>query len=184
MSKKRIIFRIAIAVGLMVVLLVAMTSAVEAKRSRLELLSGTSNGYNLAGVSNDPDTGLPDPDVGWVSYRLPTKGDPNNIIINVKIHKGVPNIGPLEIELVTSAQIVSGGLDPSGNSRHGGIRTVIGTISTNAAGEGQSGDIVVDVRTLSNVSPSGLRTFAHVDVEGGPLLTNDYAATVLSWMQP
>lgn len=184
MSKKRTIFRIAIAVGLMVVLLVAMTSAVEAKRSRLELLSGTSNGYNLAGVSNDPITGLPDPDVGWVSYRLPTKGDPNNIIINVKIHNGVPNSGPLRIELVTAGPNPSGGLPPDGSAPHSGAINIIGIISTNAAGEAQSGAIVVDVTTLFNVSPSGQPTFAHVDVEGGPLPVNDYAATLISWMQP
>ncbi len=184
MSKKRIIFRIAIAVGLMVVLLVAMTSTVGAKRNRLELLSGTSNGYNLAGVSNDPITNLPDPDVGWVSYRLPTKGDPNHIMINVKIHKGIPNSGPLDIELVTSAQIVSGGLDPDGRPGHTGRPNIIGTISTNAAGEAQSGDIVVDVTTLFNVSPSGGFTYAHVDVEGGSLRPNDYAATLIYWEQP
>lgn len=184
MSKKRIIFRIAIAVGLMVVLLVVMTSAVGATRNRLELLSGTSNGYHLAGVSNDPLTGKPDPDVGWVSYRLPTKGDPNNIIINVKIHKGVPNSGPLTIELVTKATNPFGGLPPNGVGGHTGTINVIGTISTDAAGEAQSGDIVVDVTTLRDVSSSGLRTFAHVDVEGGPLPVNDYAATLLSWMQP
>ena len=178
MHKKQTLLRITIALGLVVVLLIAMTSVVGATRNRLELLSNTQNGYNLG----------TDPDVGWVSYRLPTPGDPTHIMINVKIHKGIPNSGPLDIELVTKGTDTGGGLPPDGSAGHTGYINIIGTISTNGAGEGQSGDIMVDVTTLGSVAPSGQVTYAHVDIEDNTfpyvIGNNNYAATLLSWTQP
>jgi hypothetical protein len=178
-----------------------------AGRTKVNVYDDTHNGWNV--TTPDPLTGGADPEIGFVNFR-PTIGcggggecDPNNIVVVVTLKKAAPNC-TLTVQLVTSSTDDGGGLAPDGN--HTGFINVIGTITTNSQGNGNTGAIVVDVGTLGGVAPSGQITYAHVDLEdlagtcveadGTPVENNEYGAsgerpgqglglpTNIHWVQP
>ena len=132
----------------------------DAGQTKINIYDNTHNGWNV--LTNDPDTGTPDPVIGFVNFRPTVPLDPSNIIVTVALKDGAPSC-TYNIELVTSGSDNRAGLQPDGT--HFGYINIIGTLTTNQNGIGNSGDIVVDVTGLSNIAVSGGITYAHVDLE-------------------
>ena len=101
------------------------------------------------------------------------------------------------VQLVTTGANPSGGLAP--DSGHTGFINVIGTLTTNGNGKGNSGALTVDTSTLAGTAPSGGFTYAHVDIEatgscteadGTSVANNEYGASAVAvadrihWQQP
>lgn len=156
------------------------TTPGNAGKTKVNIYDNTHNGWNV--TTADPVTGGPDPTVGFVNFRptIPCNGvtpecDPNNIVIVVALKKAAPDC-TLSIQLVTSATNPDAGLAPDG--AHAGFINTIGTVTTNSVGNGNSGAIVVDVRTLSGIAPSGQITYAHVDPEAFGACTEADGTTV------
>jgi hypothetical protein len=154
-----------------------------------------SGGWNV--TTNDPVTGGPDPVIGFVNFRPTVPGDADHVQVVVVLKNGAPNCD-YELQLVTFGSNTSGGLAPDGF--HNGDINVIGTLSTNAQGKGNSGAITVDVTTLGSVALSGGHTYAHIDLEdpdgdctesdGTSVANNEYGASAVDvdarmhWLQP
>jgi hypothetical protein len=174
------------------------TTPGEAGLTMVNIFDNTHNGWNVD--TNDPDTGDADPVIGFANFRPTVNGDPDNIIVVVKLMDAAPNCD-YDLELVTYGNNTDGGLAKDGN--HTGFPNPIGNMTTNGAGKGNSGAIVVNVSSLTWVADSGMDTYAHIDVEdydlncieedGSTVQINEYAATshdddipgtILHWTQP
>lgn len=97
-----------------------------------------------------------DPDIGNVQ-AVANPGGKERLIIQIHLQGAAPSC-ELEVELVTWTEASNGGLDGSG---HFGDITVLGTITTNAAGNGNA---------HFDVAPSGdgmadTEMFGHIDLE-------------------
>lgn len=142
--------------------------------------------YNIYDNTDDiwnVTVGTPDPVIGFVNFRPTLAGDPDQVHVVVALKDAAPNCD-FTVELVTSGTNTGAGLAPNGI--HTGFINNIGTISTNGAGKGNTGNITVDVTTLFGVAPSGRTTYAHVDLEpigqcreddGTFVVTNEYGAS-------
>jgi len=160
----------------------------EPGQTKVPIYDNTDNGWNV--TTNDPVTGGPDPEIGFTNFRPTVPGDPEHIIVVVNLQDGAPNC-TYTVELVTDGNSPDGGLPPDGN--HTGFINVIGELTTNGNGHGNSGALMVDVTTLSDVAAAGQRTYAHVDVEdyngtcveadGTSVATNEYGSPGVSWIQ-
>ena len=135
----------------------------QAGKTKVDLYDNTNNGWNV--TTSDPVTGGPDPVIGFVNFRPTVPGDPDHIVLVVVAKNAVPNC-TLTVELQTSRGTSTGGLPPDGN--HSGFNNVIGELTTNGQGKGNSGAITVDVTTLNGISTLGPFTYAHVDLEDSP----------------
>jgi hypothetical protein len=135
----------------------------EAGQTKVDIYDNTNNGWNV--TTNDPVTGGPDPVIGFVNFRPTVPGDPNHVLIVAAVKDAAPNC-TLLVQLQTSRGTSTGGLPPDGN--HSGFNNVIGELTTNGQGKGNSGAIEVDVTTLNGISTSGPFTYAHVDLEDTP----------------
>jgi len=135
----------------------------DAGQTKVNLYDNTNNGWNV--TTNDPVTGGPDPVIGFVNFRPTVPDDPDHIVIVVVAKKAAPNC-TLTVQLQTSRGTPTGGLPPDGG--HSGFNNVIGELTTNSQGKGNSGAIRVDVTTLNGISTLGPFTYAHVDVEDSP----------------
>lgn len=127
----------------------------EAGKTKVNLYDNTDDGWNVT-------VGDPDPVIGFVNFRPTVPGDPSHVVVVVKAKDAAPNC-TLTIELVTDGTDSDGGLGP--DEGHAGTPNVIGTLTTNKRGKGNSGAIKVDVTTLLGTAPSGQFTYAHVDPE-------------------
>ena len=147
-------------------------------------------------------TGTPDPVIGFVNFLAPSAADPNNLTLVVALKKAAPNC-TLTIEVVTDGTDPDGGL--GADSFNTGWITVVGTITTNGAGNGNTGAFTVDVRTIFG-TVAGEVNYAHIDLEpynvqcmekdGTAVWGNEYGAsssvmlasgatgTLFHWMQP
>ena len=122
----------------------------EAGQTKVDLYDNTNNGWNV--TTNDPVTGGLDPVIGFVNFRPTVPGDPNHVVIVVAAKGAVPNC-TLTVQLQTSRGTPTGGLPPDGD--HSGFNNVIGELTTNRQGNGNSGAITVDVTTLNGISTLG-----------------------------
>lgn len=135
----------------------------EAGQTKVNIYDNTNpenGGWNV--TIADPFTGGPDPVIGFVNFRPTVPGDLAHAIFVVSLKNGAPNC-PYTIELVSVGADPAAGLPPDG--QHSGSINPIGALITNAQGNGNSGAILVDVTSLSNVASAGFFTYAHVDVE-------------------
>jgi hypothetical protein len=132
----------------------------EAGQTKVDLYDNTNNGWNV--TTADPVTGGPDPVIGFVNFRPTVPGDPDHVVIVVATKDAAPNC-TLTVQLQTSRSTPTGGLPPDGD--HSGFNNVIGELTTNRQGSGNSGAIVVDVTTLNGTAQLGPFTYAHVDLE-------------------
>lgn len=154
----------------------------QAGMTKVNIYDNTHNLWNV--TTDDPVTGDPDPVIGFVNFRPTTPGDPTHIVVVVALKDGAPSCD-YEIQLVTTGADTGAGLPPDGF--HSGFPNVIGTLTTNAQGKGNTGAIQVDVTTLDAISASGAFTYAHVDVEdpdanceeadGTGVANNEYGAS-------
>jgi len=154
----------------------------QAGMTKIDIYDNTHNIWNV--TTNDPDTGGPDPVIGFVNFRPTVPGDPDHVIVTVALKGGAPDCD-YNIELVVDANDPNAGLAPDG-FHHAAVNP-IGTLTTNRNGLGNSGAIQVDVTTLSNTALSGSFTYAHVDVEdyngdcteadGTGVVNNEYGAS-------
>jgi len=135
----------------------------EAGQTKVSLYDNTNNGWNV--TTSDPVTGGQDPVIGFVNFRPTVPGDANHIVVVVAAKGAVPNC-TLTVQLQTSRGTPTGGLPPDGT--HSGFNNVIGELTTNGQGNGNSGAITVDVTTLNGISTLGPFTYAHVDLEDSP----------------
>jgi hypothetical protein len=148
----------------------------QAGQTKVNIYDNTDDGWNVT-------VGDPDPVIGFVNF-LPAVNDPNSVKVVVALKDGAPSCD-YNIDLVTSANNDGAGLAPDGF--HSGFINTIGTLTTNAQGKGNSGEITVDVTTLTNVAASGDTTYAHVDLEdhdgdctesdGTTVANNEYGAS-------
>lgn len=148
-------------------------------QTKVDVYDNTHNGWNVN--TTDPLTGGADPTIGFVNYRATVPDDPNHAIFVVALKDAAPNCR-LRIDVVTDG--ADSGLEPDAN--HSGSINPIGSITTNAKGKANSGEIVVDVRTLSGTAGSGAISAAHVDLEplascteadDSPVSNNEYGAS-------
>jgi len=154
----------------------------EAGLTKVNIYDNTNNGWNV--TTNDPVTGGPDPVIGFVNFRPTTPDDPTHVIVVVALKDGAPSCD-YEIQLVVAGSDTGGGLPPDGV--HSGFINIIGTLSTNGQGKGNTGAIEVDVTTLLGTAASGSFTYAHVDLEdpdancteadGTGVANNEYGAS-------
>ena len=135
----------------------------EAGQTKVDLYDNTNNGWNV--TTSDPVTGGPDPVIGFVNFRPTVPGDPGHIVIVVAAKGAAPNC-TLTVQLQTSRGTATGGLPPDGG--HSGFSNVIGELTTNRQGNGNSGALTVDVTALNGISTLGPFTSAHVDLEDSP----------------
>jgi hypothetical protein len=135
----------------------------EAGQTKVDLYDNTNNGWNV--TTNDPVTGGPDPVIGFVNFRPTVPGDPSHIVLVVATKDAAPNC-TLTVQLQTSRGTATGGLAPDGN--HSGFNNIVGELTTNRQGNGNSGAIIIDVTTLDGISTLGPFTYAHVDLEDSP----------------
>lgn len=166
-------------------------------------LGGTKiNIYDNTHDTWNVNVGTPDPTLGFVNFLPPTASDPNTLTLVVALKKAAPNC-TLRIEIVTDGTDPAGGL--GADSIHTGWITSVGSITTNGAGNGNTGAFTVDVRTIGGTVP-GVVNYAHVDLEddlrlckesdGTGVSFNEYGAsssvtlssgatgTLFHWMQP
>jgi hypothetical protein len=167
----------------------------EAGSTKVNVYDNTHNGWNV--TTNDPATGGADPVIGFVNFRPTVPDDLDHIVIVASVKNAAPDC-TLTIELVTVGTDPDSGLPPDGF--HTGFINVIGTLTTNQNGNGNSGAIVVDVTTLDSVAPSGDFTWGHIDLEddsgtcvesdGTGVEFNEYGASAVEegdrvhWLQP
>ncbi len=165
-----------------------------AGQTKVDIYDNTDNGWNVA--TNDPVTGGPDASIGFVNFRPTVPGDLTNVKVVAALKNGAPNC-TYNIQLVTSGNNTSGGLAPDGF--HTGSINVIGNLTTNGSGKGNSGELTVDTTTLVGAAVSGSITYAHVDIEavgscteadGTNVANNEYGASAVAvvdriqWLQP
>lgn len=164
-------------------------------QATIPIYDNTTDGWNV-------HTGTPDPTVGFVNFRPTGPGDTDRLRLTVVLQKAAPACS-YNLELVLWGTTPTGGLGPD-DFHHGRINR-IGTMTTNGAGNGNSGAIHVDVRTLLEAVP-GVVNYGHIDIEdydqdcverdGTNVNGNEYAATswvtfadgsegsMLRWLQP
>jgi hypothetical protein len=154
----------------------------EAGMTKVNIYDNTDNVWNV--TTNDPVTGGPDPVIGFVNFRPTTPDDLTHVVVVVALKDGAPSCD-YQIQLVTAGSDTGAGLPPDGV--HSGFINVIGTLTTNAQGKGNTGAIEVDATALSGIAASGTFTYAHVDIEdpdancveadGTGVANNEYGAS-------
>jgi hypothetical protein len=148
-------------------------------------------GARKVDILDETDGGLngDEPDIGFVQYNQLGNGD-----LRITVHVAEPpsGVGPLpcdlNVELVVPAEAdpfspvcwPSGAIDELG---HWGTVNPLGTLTLNANGVGTR-TFIVDATSISNAQPSGERNYAHVDLEGCGLVTNQVGAGRIEWISP
>lgn len=154
----------------------------QAGQTKVNIYDNTHNGWNVA--TNDPDTGGADAAIGFVNFHPTVPGQPNQVMFVVAGESLAPNC-TFDVQLVLLGSDPDSGLAPDGT--HTGFINIIGTLTTNKHGKGNTGAIKVDVTTLVGSAISGGTTYAHVDLEdpsgecreadGTAVVNNEYGAS-------
>jgi hypothetical protein len=177
------------------------SSAGIAGKTKVNIYDNTQNNWNV--LTNDPDTGGPDPVIGFVNFRPTTPDDPTHIVLTVVLKGAAPSCG-YSVQLIPQVFDPTAGLAPDGG-RTGSGTAFLGDIFTNRKGHG-SASFVADATLLPGTAPSGQITYAHVDIEdvdqdcvekdGTNVEENEYGASGkppgtdydlpdnISWLQP
>jgi hypothetical protein len=132
--------------------------------------------------------GAGDPDIGFAIYHQNAGG---TLIIQLSLKGAVPD-ATLEVQLVITGPNPEGGITPEPGG-HYGLVNVLGTVTTNGAGNGNA-HFNVDVATLMGPL-SGATNYGHIDCEDDDgavspgildygLVDNQYGGSVVEWEQP